>query len=71
MIQAFGIGRRCNAAEELDAFESRQDFLDMKRERWETAVRELVADVTDETLERYWGWDINPDDAAAYIEEEA
>ena len=65
------VTNRCRAAEELTAFESQQDFLEMKRERWEEAVRYLVADVTDETLNRYWEQDINPDDAAHYIEEEA
>ena len=62
---------RCRATEELTAFESQQDFLEMKREIWEKAVRYLVADVTDETLDKYWEWDISPDDVAHYIEEEA
>ena len=71
MIQPFGIGRRCRVAEELDAFERENDFWEMKREIWEKAVRYLVADVTDETLNRYWEQDINPDDAAFHIEEES
>ena len=62
---------RCRAAEELTAFESQQDYLEMKRERWDEAVRYLVADVTEATLDKYWEWDIEPDDAAFHIEEAA
>lgn len=70
MIQAFGIGRRCNAAEELTAFESQQDHWEMKREIWDDAVREIVGKFDDETLNKYWEWDIDPDDAAFHIGEE-
>ena len=61
---------RCAVAEELTAFERQQDCWDMKRERWEDAVRESVGEVDDEILDKYWEMDISADDAADHIAED-
>ena len=65
------VTNRCRAAEEISAFESQQDRWEMKREIWEGAVRELVADVDDATLDKYSVQGISPDDAAFPIASEA
>jgi hypothetical protein len=57
----------CRVEYELSAFETQQDKWDMMREHWDSEVRMLVPNVSDNDLQKYWEWDCDPVDAADHI----
>ena len=61
---------RCRNTESRLRHESRQDAQDIHREHWDSEVRMLVPDVSDDDLQKYWEWDISPTDAADHIAEQ-
>ena len=61
---------RCRVTEETNRYLSRMADQDMRREHWEDTVREILGEVDDDLMYKYWQEDISPYEAAELIEEE-
>ena len=61
---------RCRATEETNRHLNKMADQDMRREYWEDTIREILGEVPDALLDKYWQEDMTAHAAADLIEEE-
>ena len=60
---------RCRATEETNRHLNKMAEQDMRREYWEDTIREILGEVRDDLLDKYWQEDMTAHAAADLIEE--
>jgi hypothetical protein len=61
---------RCRATEETNRHLNKMVDQDMRREHWEDTIREILGEVPDDLLDKFWQEDMTAYAAADLIEEE-
>ena len=60
---------RCRNTEETNRHLNKMVDQEIRREHWEDTIREILGEVPDALLDKYWQEDISPYEAADRIED--